>query len=92
MRRALAEYAEDALRYMLANSDDARRIVVGRKRLVRDLQISPTLVAVVLSDLKEVGLVEVECRHAENGAQLENRYTVTEAGCEFVADSPKARR
>ena len=42
MRRALAEYAEDALRYMLANSDDARRIVVGRKRLVRDLQISPT--------------------------------------------------
>ena len=49
MRRALAEYAEDALRYMLANSDDARRIVVGRKRLVRDLQISPTMVAVAAS-------------------------------------------
>ena len=31
MRRALAEYAEDALRYMLANSDDARRIVVGAR-------------------------------------------------------------
>ena len=71
MRRALAEHAEDMLRYMLDNSDDVRRIVVGRKKL---------------------GLVEVNGRYAENGAQLENGYTVTEAGCEFVAESPKARR
>lgn len=28
MRRALAEHAEDMLRYMLDNSDDVRRIVV----------------------------------------------------------------
>ena len=28
-------------------------------------------------------------RYAENGAQLENGYTVTEAGCEFVAESPR---
>ena len=86
MRRALAEHAEDMLRYMLDNSDDVRRIVVGRKKLVRDLQMNPTTVSVVLGYLKELGLVE------ENGAQLENGYTVTEAGCEFVAESPKARR
>lgn len=92
MRRALAEYAEDMLRYMMDNSDDARRIVVGRKKLVRDLQMSPTMVAVVLGYLKELGLVEVVGRYADNGAQLENGYTVTEAGCEFVAESPKARR
>ena len=86
MRRALAEHAEDMLRYMLDNSDDVRRIVVGRKKLVRDLQMNPTTVSVVLGYLKELG------RYAENGAQLENGYTVTEAGCEFVAESPKARR
>ena len=44
MRRALAEHAEDMLRYMLDNSDDVRRIVVGRKKLVRDLQMNPTTV------------------------------------------------
>ena len=88
MRRALAEHAEDMLRYMLDNSDDVRRIVVGRKKLVRDLQMNPTTVGY----LKELGLVEVNGRYAENGAQLENGYTVTEAGCEFVAESPKARR
>ena len=92
MRRALAEHAEDMLRYMLDNSDDVRRIVVGRKKLVRDLQMNPTTVSVVLGYLKERGLVEVNGRYAENGAQLENGYTVTEAGCEFVAESPKARR
>ncbi len=93
MRRALAERAEDMLRYMLDNSDDVRkRIVVGRKKLVRDLQMNPTTVSVVLGYLKELGLVEVNGRYAENGAQLENGYTVTEAGCEFVAESPKARR
>ena len=81
MRRALAEHAEDMLRYMLDNSDDVRRIVVGRKKLGRDLQMNPTTVS-----------VEVNGRYAENGAQLENGYTVTEAGCEFVAESPKARR
>ena len=86
MRRALAEHAEDMLRYMLDNSDDVRRIVVGRKKLVRDLQMNPTTVSVVLGYLKELGLVEVNGRYAENG------YTVTEAGCEFVAESPKARR
>lgn len=48
--------------------------------------------SVVLGYLKELGLVEVNGRYAENGAQLENGYTVTEAGCEFVAESPKARR
>ena len=92
MRRALAEHAEDMLRYMLDNSDDVRRIVVGRKKLVRDLQMNPTTVSVVLGYLKELGLVEVNGRYAENGAPLENGYTVTEAGCEFVAESPKARR
>ena len=88
MRRALAEHAEDMLRYMLDNSDDVRRIVVGRKKLVRDLQMNPTTVSVVLGYLKELGLVEMNGRYAE----LENGYTVTEAGCEFVAESPKARR
>ena len=100
MRRALAEHAEDMLRYMLDNSDDVRRIVVGRKKLVRDLQMNPTTVSVVLGYLKELGLVEVNGRYAENGAQLEDGctvrrgplLTVTEAGCEFVAESPKARR
>ena len=51
MRRALAEHAEDMLRYMLDNSDDVRRIVVGRKKLVRDLQMNPTTVSVVLGYL-----------------------------------------
>lgn len=64
----------------------------ARKKLVRDLQMNPTTVSVVLGYLKELGLVEVNGRYAENGAQLENGYTVTEAGCEFVAESPKARR
>ena len=64
MRRALAEHAEDMLRYMLDNSDDVRRIVVGRKKLVRDLQMNPTTVSVVLGYLKELGLVEVNGRYA----------------------------
>lgn len=92
MRRALAEHAEDMLRYMLDNSDDVRRIVVGPEEAREGPADEPTTVSVVLGYLKELGLVEVNGRYAENGAQLENGYTVTEAGCEFVAESPKARR
>lgn len=92
MRKALVEYAEGMLRYMLANADEARSLVVSRKNLVRDLQISPTMVACVMSYLKELNLIEVHPRYAENGGQLENGYTVTEAGCDFVAESLKARR
>lgn len=86
MTKAVASYARDMVIYMMERAHGGRSVVVSRRDFVTDLRISATMASYALRYLQDLGFVEVTSRFGQNGGQLENMYTVTDAGAAFASD------
>ncbi len=91
MTKAVASYARDMVAYVIERACGGRSAVVSRRDFVMDLRISSTMVSYALRYLQDLGFVEVTRRFGQNGGQLENMYTVTDAGAMFASGRDDGR-